>query len=110
MIGGYNPIKWNGSNRFLNSDKSFIFSFSNNLQSSKIILSRVKHDDSAVSDDNDRNQGFGNKGSDNIEEVENINVLDVKDIDILEDEDLYNDDDYVEEDKLELKKGMTFEI
>ncbi|GBC24811.2 BTB/POZ protein [Rhizophagus irregularis DAOM 181602=DAOM 197198] len=59
MIGGYNPIKWNGSNRFLNSDKSFIFSFSNNLQSSKIILSRVKHDDSAVSDDNDRNQGFG---------------------------------------------------
>lgn len=36
--------------------------------------------------------------------------MDVKDIDILEDEDLYNDDDYVEEDKLELKKGMTFEI
>ncbi|CAB4420339.1 unnamed protein product [Rhizophagus irregularis] len=59
MIGGYNPIKWNGSNRFLNSNKSFIFSFANNLQSSKIILSRVKHNDSAVSDDNDRNQGFG---------------------------------------------------
>ncbi|PKY59184.1 hypothetical protein RhiirA4_449433, partial [Rhizophagus irregularis] len=52
----------------------------------------------------------GDKGSDDMEGVENINVLDVEDIDILEDEDLYNDDDHVEEDKLELKKGMTFEI
>ncbi|CAB4422729.1 unnamed protein product [Rhizophagus irregularis] len=52
----------------------------------------------------------GDKGSDDMEGVENINVLDVEDIDILEDEDLYNNDDHVEEDKLELKKGMTFEI
>lgn len=51
----------------------------------------------------------GDKGSDDMEGVENINVLDVEDIDILEDEDLYNDDDHIEEDKLELKKGMTFE-
>ena len=27
IIGGYNPIKWSGSSRFLNSDKSLIFHF-----------------------------------------------------------------------------------
>ncbi|GBB92188.1 hypothetical protein RclHR1_01980013 [Rhizophagus clarus] len=60
MIGGYNPIKWSGSKLFLNSDKSFIFLFSNNLYTSKVILSRVENNASAISDSNSVYQGFGN--------------------------------------------------
>ncbi|UZO18045.1 uncharacterized protein OCT59_009368 [Rhizophagus irregularis] len=61
MIGGYNPIKWSGSNKYLKTDKSFIFSFSNNLCSSKIKLSRVKNSGFAISDGNidRRYHGFG---------------------------------------------------
>jgi hypothetical protein len=60
MIGGYNPIKWSGSNKYLESDKSFIFSFySNTSDSSTTILSRVKDGSRAISDDNSINQGFG---------------------------------------------------
>ncbi|GES96191.1 hypothetical protein GLOIN_2v1569696 [Rhizophagus clarus] len=58
----------------------------------------------------------GDKRSDDIEGVNNIvediNILNVENIDILDDiegEDLYNNDGYVEEDKLELKEGMTFD-
>ncbi|RGB33295.1 hypothetical protein C1646_761894 [Rhizophagus diaphanus] len=60
IIGGYNPIRWSGSGSYLNSDQSFIFSFySNDLDSSKIILSRVKDSFYAILDDNNRGQGFG---------------------------------------------------
>jgi hypothetical protein len=63
IIGGYNPIKWSGSDKFLNSDDSFIFSFySNTLDSSTIILSRVVRivgNNRAIADGADNRQGFG---------------------------------------------------
>jgi hypothetical protein len=60
IIGGYNPIKWSGSGSYLNSNQSFIFSFySNSLDSSTIILSRIKDSFYAILDDNNRGQGFG---------------------------------------------------
>jgi hypothetical protein len=61
IIGGYNPIKWSGSNKFLNSDDSFIFSFySNTLDSSTIVLSRVADNSHAIADGADNHLGFGN--------------------------------------------------
>ncbi|CAB4420107.1 unnamed protein product [Rhizophagus irregularis] len=59
IIGGYNPIKWSGSNKYLKTNKSFIFSFSNNLYSSKIKLSRVKNSDFAIIDGNINGFGYG---------------------------------------------------
>ncbi|GBB92967.1 hypothetical protein RclHR1_20920003 [Rhizophagus clarus] len=60
IIGGYNPIKWSGSNKFLNSNSSFIFSFySNTLNSFTIVLSRVAISNYAIADGADKNQGFG---------------------------------------------------
>jgi hypothetical protein len=60
IIGGYNPIKWGGSSSYLNSDKSFIFSFySITSDSSTTILSRVRDGSHAIFDSSDDNQGFG---------------------------------------------------
>ena len=60
LIGGYNPIKWSSSSKFLSTDKSFIFSFySNTLDSSTIILSRVIKIAHAIADDVADNSGFG---------------------------------------------------
>ncbi|GES92992.1 BTB/POZ protein [Rhizophagus clarus] len=60
IIGGYNPIQWNSSGNYLNTDKSFIFSFYLNvLNTSTIILSRVVENKRAISDAAEKNQGFG---------------------------------------------------
>ncbi|GBB92192.1 hypothetical protein RclHR1_01980017 [Rhizophagus clarus] len=60
IIGGYNPIRWSESGSYLSSNQSFIFSFySNTLDSSTNILSRVKDSFYAILDDNNRGQGFG---------------------------------------------------
>jgi hypothetical protein len=61
IIGGYNPIRWSASSKYLDTNRSFIFSFYlNTLKSSTIILSRVKTHDYAISDsDHTKNQGFG---------------------------------------------------
>ncbi|CAB4418883.1 unnamed protein product [Rhizophagus irregularis] len=59
IIGGYNPIKWSASNKYLKTDKSFIFSFYlKSLKLSTIILSRVKNSNYAISD---KDPGFGDK-------------------------------------------------
>ncbi|RGB23154.1 hypothetical protein C1646_16235 [Rhizophagus diaphanus] len=59
IIGGYNPIKWSASNKYLDTNKSFIFSFYlNTLKSSTIILSRVKNRSYAILD---KDPGFGSK-------------------------------------------------
>ncbi|PKY23224.1 hypothetical protein RhiirB3_526350 [Rhizophagus irregularis] len=61
IIGGYNPIKWGGSNKYLNSQNSFIFSFNSyTLNSSTIVLSRIVENSRAIADGEDKNQGFGN--------------------------------------------------
>ncbi|CAB4441045.1 unnamed protein product [Rhizophagus irregularis] len=61
IIGGYNPIKWSGSNKYLNSQSSFIFSFNSyTLNSSTIVLSRIVDNSRAIADGEEKNQGFGN--------------------------------------------------
>ncbi|EXX63240.1 BTB/POZ protein [Rhizophagus irregularis DAOM 181602=DAOM 197198] len=61
ILGGYNPIKWSASAGWIDTDKSFIFSFYLNiLDLSSIIISRIKNKYYAISDSNTkRNQGFG---------------------------------------------------
>ncbi|GBB92184.1 hypothetical protein RclHR1_01980009 [Rhizophagus clarus] len=60
IIGGYNPINWSETGNYLNSDKSFIYSFYlNTLDLSTIVLSRVVVHNYAVCDSNLNNHGFG---------------------------------------------------
>ncbi|GBC06775.1 hypothetical protein RclHR1_07030005 [Rhizophagus clarus] len=60
IIGGYNPISWGGSGRYLLTDDSFIFSFHQSiLNSSTIMLSRVKNRKNAIYDSTNNSHSFG---------------------------------------------------
>ncbi|CAB4403721.1 unnamed protein product [Rhizophagus irregularis] len=60
VIGGYNPISWNGSGRYLSTNDSFIFSFNQStLNSSTVILSRVKNKGKAIYDCINNSHSFG---------------------------------------------------
>ncbi|RIB23404.1 hypothetical protein C2G38_2242706 [Gigaspora rosea] len=60
LVGGYNPLDWNGNNVWKNTKDSFIFSLSdpNNLQSAK--LGRVTNSNQAVHCGNSYGPLFGN--------------------------------------------------
>jgi hypothetical protein len=59
IIGGYNPLKWSGSDKYLHTHESFIFSFKSNIDSSTTILSRIENEKSAIYDSKDEKIGFG---------------------------------------------------
>ncbi|CAG8614505.1 12962_t:CDS:2, partial [Dentiscutata erythropus] len=56
IIGGYNPESWLGTNKFVSSTESFIFSLCSDTKTQ--IVSRATTC-RAISDDNDLNIGFG---------------------------------------------------
>jgi hypothetical protein len=58
IIGGYNPLKWESSNRWEKTKKSFIFSFkSKNIKNA--IISNIKNTDYALNYDNLNGPFFG---------------------------------------------------
>ncbi|RIA96150.1 hypothetical protein C1645_872223 [Glomus cerebriforme] len=59
IIGGYNPINWSGSSKYLETNDSFIFSFHSPLNSTTTILSRVKNEENAIYDSMYDYHGFG---------------------------------------------------
>ncbi|CAB4390292.1 unnamed protein product [Rhizophagus irregularis] len=59
IIGGYNPLNWSGSDDYLSTYGSFIFSFQSIIDSSTTILSRIRNERSAIYDSKDDKLGFG---------------------------------------------------
>lgn len=54
IIGGYNPSSWTGSNQWIETTESFIFSFKSKDGSDDIILSRITNPMSAIWDGDNR--------------------------------------------------------
>ena len=52
IYGGYNPIGYNGSNQWLSSSKSFIFSFENDQDIRNMKIGRVINESYAIYDNN----------------------------------------------------------
>jgi hypothetical protein len=60
IIGGYNPVNWSCVSRYLSTDDSFIFSFHQSvLNSSTVVLSRVKNKERALYDSTSDSHSFG---------------------------------------------------
>jgi hypothetical protein len=56
IIGGYNPESWSGSNKWIETTKSFIFHFKSDVNREgfdDIILSRIKNPSTAIWDGDD---------------------------------------------------------
>ncbi|CAG8687287.1 18902_t:CDS:2, partial [Racocetra persica] len=60
IMGGYNPRSWTGTNKFITSTESFIFSLCSESQSQITTLSRAVVPQFAISDDDSQFIGFGN--------------------------------------------------
>jgi hypothetical protein len=59
IIGGYNPSSWTGSNKWIETTESFIFSFKSNENKDDNILSRITKPTAAIWDgDNNYDIGF----------------------------------------------------
>jgi hypothetical protein len=63
LVGGYNPLDWNGNDVWKNTDKSFIFNISNRNDIRTARFSNVKNSNNAIYGDPNHLPVFGN-GSD----------------------------------------------
>ncbi|CAG8690542.1 14057_t:CDS:2 [Acaulospora morrowiae] len=59
VIGGYNPVRWSGSEHYIITTESFLFSIPLDLDPTRIILSRVVGAAQAIADSNEQWVGFG---------------------------------------------------